>query len=53
MDEEEYDQFDDVPTFSTGIAHVPVGEGPKPIYTRHDHQEELVITKRKRKRKAR
>ena len=52
-DEEEYDQFEDVPAFSTGIANVPVDEGQEPIYARHDHQEELVITKKKRKRKAR
>jgi hypothetical protein len=52
VDEEEYDQFDDVPAFSTGIAHAPVDEGQEPIYARSDHQEELVVTKRKRKRKA-
>ena len=50
VDEGEYDQFDDVPAFSTGIADVPVDEGPDPIYARHDHQEEVVITKKKRKR---
>ena len=53
VDEGEYDQFDDVPAFSTGIADVTVDEGPDPIYARHDHQEEVVITKKKRKRKAR
>lgn len=43
VDEEEYDQFDEIPAFSTGIEPVPIEDNEnETIYWRTDHQEGIL-----------
>jgi len=50
VDEEEYDHFDEIPPFSTGITFVPIEDNLEITYLRSDHEEGLWIQKRKKKK---
>lgn len=39
VDEEEYDQFDDIPPFSEGLPSMPIQHNLEPNYVRVDHNE--------------
>jgi hypothetical protein len=47
VDEEEYDHFDKIPLFSTGIEVVPVINNEKINYLRSDHEEGVWVQRRK------
>ena len=48
VDEEDFDHFDEIPPFSSGVENIPVDEVP---VVRTDHDEGIWIERHKRKKK--
>jgi hypothetical protein len=52
VDEEEYDHFDEILSFFTGIESVPVNDNQDKNYLRTDHEKGVWLERRRRSRKV-
>jgi hypothetical protein len=43
VDEEEYNQFDAVPTFGEDITIPKIDDTEEPTYIHHDHDEDIIV----------
>jgi hypothetical protein len=47
----EYDYFDEISPFSIGIDPVPMDDGAERVYARTDHEDDLWVKKKVKKKK--